>query len=478
MRPSVGDALAELALLVPGAAIDGNSKTPVAGVEPALRVSPATVRELEQTVGWASGRAMAMAAIGGGTKLGIGNPPSRLDLVLDMSTLDSIVEYDPENLVLTAQAGATIEHLQSMVHKDSLLLPLDPQSGDRATLGGVIASADHGPRRRQYGGLRDLVLGLKVVLPDGSLANFGGRTLKNVAGYDVGKLFIGSLGTIGVIAEATVRVLPLPACEELLLLMLPGLEEGRRLVARILESPLLPSSLEFMSPECACLLGLDRDLSSDSAYLMLIALEGHSAAVERQVRDISLFCAELSLGKPKAPGDSRIAGGTTSSTHEGAFAAGARVGMIESCRASEVGLLPGEVWETFTRLRERVMSSPSCVGVRCTVPLALVWDLATAVEVHSRANSVAASYTMSCGTGYLEAYAAGAPAGLRAFAEGVRAAAEQHGGAMSVLGGWSALGQEFDAWGRLRTDYELIRAVKNRFDPRGVMNPGRFVGGL
>ncbi|MFH0915388.1 MAG: FAD-binding oxidoreductase [bacterium] len=451
MPPDIGGVPAELALLVPGTALDGNPQIEIAGVTPAVGARPTTVHELEQIVGWASKRGMAMAALGGGTKLGIGNPPSRVDMVLDMSAMDSVIEYDPENLVLTAQAGVTIQHVQSMVRQDSLVLPLDPQSRDRATIGGVIACADHGPRRRQYGGLRDLVLGLKVVLSDGSLANFGGRVLKNVAGYDVGKLFIGSLGTIGVIAEATVRLLPLPASEELLPTLLPGLGAGRRLVSRILGSPLLPSSLELMSPACAGLLGLDRHLSrSDGSYLMLIGLEGHSAAVERQVRDISSFCAELGSGTE----------------------------IIESRRASEVGFTPGEGWERFAALRDKALDRPSCVGLRCTVPLGSAWDLAAAVEEHSRANGVAASYTMSCGIGYLEAYAAGSPADLRTFAEGVRADAEKREGAMSVLDGWSALGAEFDAWGSRRTDYGLIRAVKQKFDPRGIMNPGRFVGGL
>ena len=479
MPRDVVDVLAALTLLVPGATVDGKPQAKVAGVVPAVRVSPTTVRELEQIVGWASSRGMAMAALGGGTKLGIGNPPSRLDLVLDMSAMNSVTEYDPGDLILTAQAGVTIQHLQSMVREDSLVLPLDPQSGDRATIGGVIACADHGPRRRQYGGLRDLILGLKAVLPDGSLASFGGRTLKNVAGYDVGKLLIGSLGTIGVIAEVTVRLLPLPACEELLLIMLPGLAMGRRLVTRILESPLLPSSLELMSPASAGLLGLDRHLSSpDSSYLMLIALEGHSAAVERQVRDISSFCAELNSGKPTAPDADHLARGTPGSAPEIARAAGAQAEMVKSYRASEVGLTPREGWDTFTKLRDKALGSGPSAGFRCTVPLALVWDLAAAVEEHSQANSVAASYTMSCGTGGLEAYASGSPTGLRTFAEALRADAEKRGGAMSVLDGWSALGREFDAWGGRRTDYGLIRAVKQKFDPGGIMNPGRFVGGL
>ncbi len=112
MPHDVGDLLAELTLLAPGAAADGNPQTSVAGLVPAVRVSPTTVSELGQIVGWASRRGLAMAALGGGTKLGIGNPPSRLDLALDMSAMSSITEYDAADLVLTAQAGVTIQHLR------------------------------------------------------------------------------------------------------------------------------------------------------------------------------------------------------------------------------------------------------------------------------------------------------------------------------------------------------------------------------
>ncbi len=438
----------ELAQLVPAAEVDEGPRDAVAGVLPTLHVRPTSVSELQQIVGWACDQDMAVAATGGGTKLGIGNPPSRLDLLIDMSALDEVVDYDREDLVLTAQAGITIQKVQSLVREDSLVLPMDPPSAHRATMGGVMVCADHGPRRRHYGGVRDLVLGLKVVFPDGSLGTFGGSTLKNVAGYDVGKLLVGSLGSVGIVAQITVRLLPAPACEDLLLAALPSLESGGRVAAGVLDSPLLPLSLALVSPECASLLDLGKQLSiTAGSYLMLVALEGHPAAVERQARDISRIC------------------------EEGGSATAAR-------RASEIGVPPSEVWESSATLRDRMLARDAHAGFRCTVPLALVSELAFAVEGHAQATSVEASYTMDCGTGYLEAYAAGEGSALRTFAEGVRADAERRGGALTVLDGWSELGGEFDAWGTPRSDYGLMRAVKQKYDPKGIMNPGRFIGGL
>jgi glycolate oxidase FAD binding subunit len=448
MAREVADMLAELTTLLPDASAQARPETDVAGVSALMEARPTTVGELEQVVSWASAREISLAAVGGATKLGVGNPPSRLDLLLDMTGLDAIIEYDQEDLLLTAQAGVTVQTVQVLVGSDSLVLPLDPQTSDRATLGGVIACADHGPRRRQYGGLRDIVLGLKVVLADGRLASFGGRTLKNVAGYDVGKVFIGSLGTIGVIAEVTLRLLPRPGSEELLLIPLPRLSPGRILATRILASHLLPSSLELMSPLCAELLHLERSPSANSSYLMVIGVEGHPAAVQRQVRDIAAFCTELD-------------GETT-----------------RAFLASDLGTTPADVWASFGQVRQRALANGSLASFRCTVPLVPSWEMAQAVERHSRANDVEASYRLSGGTGHLEVYASGTPVDLRTFAERMRGEAERSGGALSVLDGWSVLGGGFDAWGAHRSDYPLMKSVKQRFDPKGIMNPGRFVGGL
>ncbi|MCL5735005.1 MAG: FAD-binding oxidoreductase, partial [Actinobacteria bacterium] len=402
--------------------------------------------QIAETMGWASSRGMAVAAVGGGTKLGFGNPPVRLDLVLDMSAMDSVVELDSHDLVVTAQAGANIQQLRALVREDSLVLPIDPQFRDQATLGGVIACADHGPRRRQYGSLRDLVLGVKAVLPDGSSVSFGGRTLKNVAGYDVGRLFIGSLGTMGIITEATVRLLPSSASDELLFVSLPGLEDGRRLAKNILESVLIPSSLELISPAGAELLGFAR-LSPSPSYLMLIAAEGHPAAVERHVREISAFCREM----------------------------GSNVGVR---RAHQLGLTSEGAWDMFAQLRQRALGAGYLVGLHCSVPLAQIWDVAEAVERLSPAYATTAAYTMSCGTGCMELHVAGSLPGLLAHAEQLREEAENREGALTLLSGGPELGGAFDAWGSCRSDYGLIRALKGKYDPRGIMNPGRFVGGL
>ena len=190
----------------------------VAGVQPSVCVTPRSIKEVSLVVAEARRLGLVVAPTGGGSKLSLGNRPRAIDLLLDLSRLDEVVEYDPENLVLTAQAGSSMRSLQSRVAEHHLVIPVDPAMPDCASLGGVLATNDHGPRRLRYGSLRDVVLGMSVVLANGDLIKCGGRTIKNVSGYDLTKLFIGSLGALGVIVQATLRLLPAPAAEGLLLI--------------------------------------------------------------------------------------------------------------------------------------------------------------------------------------------------------------------------------------------------------------------
>ena len=218
----------------------------VAGIEPRIEATPHTIDEAARVMARAAEAGAAIVPCGGGSKLALGNPPSRVDLLLRTSALDRTVEYDAENLVITVEAGATIDGVQSRVAGDGLFLPVDPALPWRATIGGVLACNVHGPKRLSYGSLRDLLLGMKVVLTDGEIVRFGGRTIKNVSGYDLSKLFIGSLGTLGVIVEATFRLMPVAAREQVALILVNGAPGGVAHVRsgqRVCASPVGPRGL-------------------------------------------------------------------------------------------------------------------------------------------------------------------------------------------------------------------------------------------
>jgi len=224
----------------PGTTLDG---VPVARI-----ARPASVEEASQVLAAAAADGLAVAFAGGASKLGLGNPPERVDLLVSTERLDQVLEHAAGDLVVRVQAGVRLADLQAALAPAGQWLALDPPE-PRATVGGVVAADASGPRRLRYGTVRDLIIGITVVLADGTVARAGGKVVKNVAGYDLAKLFCGSLGTLGMIAEATFRLHPLPAAAAVVTLQVETPEQVGQAVRRLARSPLEPSAVELVVDE-------------------------------------------------------------------------------------------------------------------------------------------------------------------------------------------------------------------------------------
>ncbi|MFI5285578.1 MAG: FAD-binding oxidoreductase [Candidatus Dormibacteria bacterium] len=185
----------------------------VGGVVPSLVVTPADEGEVASVLSAATARGLTVVARGGGTKINWGSPPERCDVVLSTARIDGIVDHEPADLVCVVRAGSTLSGVQEQlasVPGFQQRLMLDPPHGSDATIGGVMATAASGPLRTRYGTPRDLVIGASFVLSDGTRGRSGGKVVKNVAGFDVAKLLVGSLGTLAVITEVAFRLHPVP----------------------------------------------------------------------------------------------------------------------------------------------------------------------------------------------------------------------------------------------------------------------------
>src|SRR5438128_7390627 len=217
----------------------------VDGVPAQMVIQPASADELARALRVANAAGLSVIPRGGGTKLGWGNPPRRADLILSTARLDRVLEHAWGDMTATVQAGCTVEHFQRALAEHRQRLALDALWPKRATIGGMLAANDSGALRVRFGALRDLIIGVTLALPDGTLAKSGGKVVKNVAGYDLPKLVTGALGTLGVITRAVFRLHPLPKDARTVSCVAGDLDDAQRLLLAVQDSQLAHSALQL-----------------------------------------------------------------------------------------------------------------------------------------------------------------------------------------------------------------------------------------
>jgi glycolate oxidase FAD binding subunit len=401
----------------------------VAGVVPSAVFEPRTREECVACFEEARRRRLSLAIVGGGTKLGLGTAPRRLDAIVSTTRLDRVVEHSPSDQVVVAEAGITLARLQATLAVSGQRLACDAPQADRATLGGLLATNDFGPLRTRFGSLRDLVLGVSVLRADAAVVRGGGKVVKNVAGYDVPKLMVGALGTLGMIETVTLRLHPL--AELVRTVRMDGLsQEGLRALVVLLRR-------EQLEPCAVAALGVG------DAFDALVRFEGFGVAVDDACRELQLAAAEL--GRPVAP-----------LSHEAAAAAWA----------------DHDAARTAGQVRLKIAAPPSALA---RVAQEILRPLAAALH----AGRIVAYPTLG-----LAFVTGGAPesADPGAFAAAVadaRARLSTSPGSLVIHDLPLALrGPGTDVWGAPPPALPVMRRLKERFDPEGRLNAGRFVGGL
>ena len=402
----------------------------VNGVVPACVASPGTLDQAAGLLRAAAALNMAVVPRGSGSTISWGSPPARCDVTADLSGMDQVLEYAPGDLVVRVQAGVTLGQLAGVLAEKGQRLALDGPPG--ATVGGVVARNAAGPLRLRYGLPRDLLIGITVVRPDGRLARAGGKVVKNVAGYDLGKLYAGSYGTLGLIAEATFRLHPLAELSAYVTEEYSGTATAAEAVLAAAASPLQPSAVELDRPRAGGPIRV--------ATLLEGAPAGVSARAE-QMRTALGRGAQTSLAAPDWwNGIGEAAGGP----------AGATVG----------GTL-----------------------VRVAFWAAELRQVLDALDAVASDTGVQPAVGGSAGAGVLYARLdAGQDADqVTMFVRALRAATGHRGGqargSVVVLTAPPAVRERVDLWGPVPS-LALMRAVKRQFDPGNLMAPGRGPGGI
>lgn len=256
------------------------------GKTPQAATMPADEEEVSRVLALAWKADLGVAPWGGGCHQSIGYPPSRYDLVLDLTRLNRLLAHEPADMTATAQAGVRMADLQRQLGDRDQFLPLDVPMAGRATLGGALAARLGGPLRCRYGTARDLVLGVRVAHADGTITKGGAKVVKNATGYDVTKLYLGSHGTLGIILEATFRLYPQPEAEQGWWLGTSGLDTPQRLANRILGSHLVPNRVELVDRVAARACGI-------SGPGLVVSISGLPETVAGQRVDLGRIAGEF-----------------------------------------------------------------------------------------------------------------------------------------------------------------------------------------
>ncbi len=287
-RTSLWDELA--GLLGPlGVSAPGESYM-VDGLSPQLAASPASMDETAAILKLAAARDLAVIPWGGGTLISLGNLPSRYDIALDLRRLSGVLEHEAADLTVTVRAGTTLANLQQHLARSGQFLPLNVRNPEQATIGGLLAANAPSAWAAAYGGARDWVIGMRVATASGLITRAGGKVVKNVAGYDLCKLYVGSLGTLGVIVEATFKVAPLPQTRAMLDLSFGDVEVACTLARGLKRRGLALESAGLQSTQ-------------DGAFQLRLAFAGTRAGVERSLRETEALTAAAgaSAAPPRLP---------------------------------------------------------------------------------------------------------------------------------------------------------------------------------
>jgi glycolate oxidase FAD binding subunit len=356
--------------------------------------------------------------------MSLGNIPRAADVALRTTNLDRVIEYEPADLVVTVQAGMRLAEMQRVLGEHGQFLPLDPPLAERSTIGGIIAANASGPLRLRYGACRDQLLGVRVVNANGTITKGGGKVVKNVTGYDMCKLYTGSLGTLGVIVEASFKLAPLPDQENTVLAWFRQLPEAFAAARTIAGSGLPVLACELLSARAADVIQHAAGVAppADGAFLLAIRVGGGPSAVRRQEEDLLRLCSAAS-GR-----------------------------MI-----AEAG--HQALWQAIADFGRGAFDSI----VKLSVPPSRCGELLAALDPRT-------SFVSQVLSGVSYVFGAD-PEPLLPLAQGLQG--------YTVLEACPLeLKRRLDVWGPVGPDFALMERIKRQFDPQGILNPGRYVGRL
>jgi len=396
---------------------------------------PHSVEELSEMMRLAGEERWRVIPAGAGTWLEMGNRPTRLDLIVSTVKLNRLLEYEPADLIATVEAGVPLAAFNRIAAESRQFIPLDPFGAEETTIGGVIATASSGLMRCAYGTPRDWLIGITVVHADGRVTRAGGKVVKNVAGYDLCKLYVGSFGTLAVIAEASFKLRALPPCEKTIVFYSHHADSLCSLVALIADSDIQPTVMELISPYSEAALPINT-----KHFALALGFLNEPETVDSQVKE----AARLGSGFTHSLLGEDDANALWKAYHESETSPHTEFILRLSVLPNDLSALIADINRTLPQAHLRAHAANGVVRLHGDAP----W--LDRLKTRERPRKLAE----------------------------MRRRVQERGGQMLILRAPDEIKSQLDVWGEVGPAGSLMRALKEKFDPHALLNPGRFVAGI
>jgi glycolate oxidase FAD binding subunit len=411
--------------------------------EPSRAIAlPQTVTELSEMLSFAMSEKLTVIPAGAGTWLNMGNPPVRAHLILSTVQMNRVLQYEPADLTATVEAGCKLSDFNEEAAPHRQWIPLDPFGKEHSTLGAMVATASAGPLRCAYGTPRDWVIGMQVVHAYGLTTRAGGKVVKNVAGYDLCKLYTGSYGTLGIITEISFKLCTLPPFDRTLVFGADGLSEICALAARITASDVQPSRLELLSAQIRDD-GIEITTTGEGQYALALQFIGEEDTIRWQIAEALRLGSEFKffqLGSEEAAKFWQDYRETEISPEWDLI-------FKLSVKPADLATMVAEVNKFFPESPLSMLRAHAANGV---------------IRVHASSEALAWFRNKERPKRVVE----------------LRSRAQALGGNMVIMRAPLELKSHIDVWGEVGPTAVLMHGLKEKFDPQNLLNPGRFVAGI
>jgi glycolate oxidase FAD binding subunit len=415
----------------------------VDGISPEIVVVPQNVDSASRTLALANQSQKKVIPWGGGTQMDIGNTPTEVDMILQLTQLNNLITHEPYDLTVSVEAGMTLESLQRHLAQKGQFLPLEAPDPARATIGGILATNASGPSRLIYGTARDWLIGTQIIHANGVCTKSGGTVVKNVTGYDLNKLYVGSLGTLGVIVAANFKIAPLPKAQQTITASFQNISDALAVSADLLKLNFQPQAMMILDNNAIEKLPNNANLST-APYRLVLLISGQSKSLARKTKDTTRCINQKTISEE-----------LPESYNKELWQAITDIGWITSDELSmsiKVNLLPAQVTKFFDNINNNDFGPiPTTIVDPWSGLIRFVWFQEESFSDTTHALMIINNIRHYC---------------------------EQLGGYATVERCPSELKINLDVWGNTSNSVKIMKQLKTNLDPLSTLNPGRFIGGI